>query len=478
MKKSLLLFSIALSLGIYTYYSIEMGHKKAFDEDQARKELFDAQPFGELTGLKFDKVSIVKKDSRWVDMSSDYPVDGEKLKLILDTLGNLKVQQELMMDDLAKAGRETFFPIGSKKFSFIFQNGDVAVMIGKKLDYEQSFYVEVVLKLSDSRALHKFVLAYDSTPQTQPLSEDEYRKNPFKYAKLRAMLSVREDYFHDTHLFKSPFVSNEMLDFGNWKQVDVKNIRNRNFSIFPLQNKTSPLPPLGVAYNPDEMGSSLKRILKMQAASVYFPIKKENLKDEVGELVITGKTQVISLRAFKKYGSLEGNFVLPSFEQSIYEISNETMKLFFMSTQDFWEKRAIKSLPQGGPPLEENDDFIFEVSFAGGADFALSVPAGDNFAVHALKVDTMVPINNAFADLFNFLFKSGERVNRMDKDDEKEVKKIIFPLCLKYKDGKICLLFHDHEIIVYNLAKKLMFHYYVGSESPIALEKQDYFIAK
>ena len=59
-------------------------------------------------------------------------------------LAGLKTKRSIPETDVAKVGRNFYIPDDSMKMSFQFEKGELEVTLGKKLEYDQDFYLEII----------------------------------------------------------------------------------------------------------------------------------------------------------------------------------------------------------------------------------------------------------------------------------------------------------------------------------------------
>ncbi len=472
MRKTIILLGIAVSLGIFTYHFEEMRGIKKTEEEKSAKALFDQKHLGELTGLQLPKVTIKKMNGQFRVMETNQLVDAGKLQEVFDILGYLQVKRILSQEDLKLVARTEFFPSDKEKFSFLFEKGEVPVLIGKKVDHDQSFYVEV--KTPEGV---KTVLAYDSSPQVKPVTEDEYRLNPFKYSRILAIIGLGPSFFHDTFLFRE-----WKRQYGpeSFEKVTLQNVRNVPFSVELKKKCIVPAAPAGVLYLEDAFRDYAQALFKMQAGQLWHPQDLGTLREKMATLSITTTTgQEFILELFKKAQAPNkqirmGQFVKMAHEQLIFEISPTTAKLLFASSQDFLEKRIYKNMGAAGLALEGDKEESFAVVFANGATHNLTIPKGDDFEIKPTNpMSSLRPLNSAFSQLFSFLFTHGERVSVMDKDDFKMIAKAF--LSIKYQERPIHLIYDEREIFVLDPVSGIKINYYVGNEIPIGIEVENYF---
>ncbi|MBI2520529.1 MAG: hypothetical protein HYV97_08925 [Bdellovibrio sp.] len=475
MKKTIILLVTAVSLGIFTYYFEEIGGRKKVEEEKHARALFDQTHLGELTGLRLPQTTIKKMNGHFRVMETQQLVDEGKLQEVFDILGYLQVKRILTDEELRLVGRKEFFPSEEEKFSFVFENGEVPVLIGNKVDHDQSFYVEV-----KTPSGIKTVLAYDSSPQVQPVSEEEYRLNPFKYRRILSIIHLGPGFFHDTFLFRE-----WKRKYGpeSFAKVELKNVRNVPFTVDIKNKSTIPAAPPGIMYLESAFQDYATSLYKMQAGQLWDPHDLGVLKDKVATLSITTTTgKKFMLELFKKAQAANKQIRIGQFvkittephEPLIFEISPTSSKLLFASSQDFLEKRIYKNMGTAGITLDGNKEEPFTVIFARGATANLSIVKGDDFEVKPLDSSwSMKPLNSSFAQLFSFLFTPGERVSIMDRDDFEMIGRAF--LTIKYQDHPIHLVYDDREILVLNPTSGIKINYYVGNEIPIAMEADDYF---
>ncbi|HAZ14404.1 MAG: hypothetical protein A2X86_19440 [Bdellovibrionales bacterium GWA2_49_15] len=472
MKKTIFLLGIAVFLGIFTYHFEELGGIKKVEGEKNARALFDQTQLGELIGLRLPRATVKKVNGQFRVMETDQLVDAGKLQEVFDILGYLQVRRILSSEELKLVSRKEFFPTEEERFAFVFEKGEVPVLIGKKVDHEQSFYLEV-----KTPGGVKTVLAYDSSPQVQPVSEETYRLNPFKYNRILSIVHLQPSFFHDTFLFRE---WKRKAGVDNIAKVEFQNVRNIPFSIDLKNKSTVPVAPAGIRYLNKSFQDYAASLYNMQAGVLWAPQDLGTLKEKVATLSISTTTgDKFMLELFKKAQSAKkqvriGQFVKMAHEKMIFEISPNTSKLLFASSQDFLEKRIYQNMGAAGLTLDGDKEEPFAILFKHGESASLTIQKGDDFEVKPTNPGASVkPLNSSFSQLFSFLFTPGERVSVMDKDDFKMISKAF--MTITYQDHPIHLIYEEREIFVLNPTSGIKINYYVGNEIPIAMEADDYF---
>ncbi len=472
MKKTIILLCIAVGLGIFTYFFEELRGVKKVEAEKTAQALFDQSKLGEFVGLKLPRATLQKIGGRFHVLETNQLVDESKLQEVLDILGHLQVKRVLSENDLKVVGRQEFFPSEKDRFVFLFEKGEVPVLFGKKVEHDQSFYVEVKTPTGV-----KTVLAFDSSPQLTPLTQEDYRLNPYKYGRILSIVWLTPGFFNDTFIFREWKHQHGPETFS---KIEVKNIRNVPLTIDLLNKSLTPRPPAQIAYLENAFSDYAKALFNMQAGQLWAPQDLGKLSEQVATLSITTTTgKIFVLQLFKKATGTDhkvrsGQFVKVSDEELVFEISSTSAKLLFSSSQDFLEKRIYKNMGADGLSLQGDKEEPFTVSFSNGASAKLIIPKGEDFEVRASDPAlSLRPLNNSFSQLFSFLFTPGERVSVMDKDDFKLVPKAF--MNIDYKGRVIHLVFQDREILVLNPSSGIKINYYVGNGPAIGTEASDYF---
>lgn len=464
MKQTVLLAAIAIGLGVFTYHFQEKGDIKKAQEEKKQYELLPHDKLGELKSFEIKRSKITKIGSSFYVGEKKEPVDNVKLDVFFQSISNMALLRKF--ED--KEAKELETKVFSKKdpwIKFVFDKGYLRVQIGQKQPHAHGFYVKI-----QSSDRNEIALAHDGSPQTEAVEPEEYRLQNRRYYRLTGLLNLGEGYFLDKHMFRG-----EMAKFirAEWRNAKVENIRNRDFSISIAQKTTTPAAFGKALYNKNAF-SEFEKKLKSILASEIYPLKESNLKQKISSLTIGSSQGEFSLKLYRKYGSLTGYFIRPSFEEKVYEVSSEVIPLFFSNAQDFWDKRVFSSnAPRLKVDGEGRENFSFQVKSS--SEVGLFIPPGEDFKVELIGLQNNIEPNNlAFSKLFTFLFTQGEYLSEVT--NKKPCEKSVF--IIKFEGNRICGNLIENTLEMINVAGSFKVHYNIGEELPFGSTFNDYFIKR
>jgi|GEM_PF-3742972 len=489
MKKTLILLFVAIGLGVFTYYHEELGTERKLAKEKKQKALFDAADLGGFVGVKFPKLTIKKIDNRFRVLETNQLVDERKFQGVLDQLGQLQVKKIVENTNgsggqAPKLERQLFIPDDTHQFIFLFEKGEIPVTLGKKLEYDQAFYIEI-----KSPKETKIVLAVDASPETRPMTERDHELNPYKYKDLITTIHLMPSFYYDNHVWRS-------LDHyphpKRIESVSIENNRNIKMLIDYKQGTISPSPPAGVQLLAEAFPDFAKALLQMEGGRVIDGELAKDIEGQIARLELQYQGKLATLQLFRKVkvqrkipdpknplkfkivtDQLDGHFIKTNLEKDLFEVSSSQAKILFSSAQEFYEKRIYKNFADQTLTLDGDREEKFGISFPGGEKADLVIPRGDDFQVVMAQENSKYhPQNKTFSELFSFLFTPGERVSSIDKEDLGLLNKAF--MVLHHGNHLIHLIYNERELLVMDPLNKIKINYYVGSDLPVATEASAY----
>ena len=173
-------------------------------------------------------------------------LDRRKVQSFFDSLASVRIS-EVIDDQVVKEKQlETFFTTSGshlEKIRFVFENSTIEFFLGRKLEFDQSFYVKVV-----HDGVAKYVIAYDSSPLSQTVRKDVYHRSDIKYRRFQSLFYLDKSFFFDYRIF-----SKWMSEKWSLKKVDFHSQRQRSFTFSFSDLKLNPRSPSFLELNMEKL---------------------------------------------------------------------------------------------------------------------------------------------------------------------------------------------------------------------------------
>lgn len=459
--KNLVLFLVLILALTATYFFEEKSNRNAETALAKKSALLDAEALGEIRGIQGIKLNIVKRGAHYYDVESNLVLAEARLNEFFQILSGLKVKTFLNQDEVNKVGVNFYIPDPSMKMTFKFEKGDMSFVLGKKLEYDQSFYMQVT-KGTTSQIV---IVNDDSADPGIYENDDAYKKSDAKYKRLEIIFLLTNKYFHDTRVFKD---FNYVDDKINFKTMTIATFRNRKYSVSFESSTTTPAPPKGINYFEENWIAFHRTISKLEGKSLYYPGDNNALQEPLSQLeVVDREGKKYSLEVYKRYGEENGYFLKTSLNNIIYQLKPEDAQYFFVNVQDFWEKRIA--------PREK--EYNFKLTFYDGKTEEVKIVDKELFKV--LPTNAKFTENTIraleFKRLIEFFKAEGNHVSEMTGNQSELLKKNI--LRVQFDKRNLSVILEENEAIIVDYDLKIFIHHYVGAKLPFSIKFEDYFIA-
>lgn len=454
--RNLSLFVI-LVIALAATYIFEEKRNRDNELLEAKKNaIIDTSTFGELVSFKGLKIDIEKKGDKYFAKDNHLLLSQPKMDEFFKILGGLKIKKTLSDEEIKNVDRSFYIPNSDLALSFQFKNGDLKFALGKKLEYDQSFYMEVIR--GNQR---KIMVVTDESPDPNIYqNESEYKRSEFKFQRLQMLFYLTNVFFYDTRVFAQFNYDEKRINF---KTIDIATFRNRKFTVDFEKTKTNPPIQEGIDYF-EENWISFHRVLStLEGKTMYFPYAKANLTEPLSIFdVVDRDGKKYTLEVYKKYGSLPGYFLKTSFNEYLYELRGEEAKYFFVNVQDFWKKNIFPN------QKEFNLDIQFPKETA--TNYKVEIKDKEIFtgsaAGHKIKLAE-------FKKLIDFLKTESDHISEMNEKPSDLVGKAVMKLY--FANRNIGVILEENEVLVVDFDHKFKMHYYTGIDIPFSTRSIDYF---
>ena len=459
--KNLALFLILVLALTGTYLFEEKSNHDLKTLNAKASSLLDADKLGDIQAIEGIKLNFQKKGELYFDKITGLQLAEARLGEFFQILSGLKVKTFLDQAEVNKVGKNFYIPDPTMKMTFQFEKGAMTFTLGKKLDYDQTFYMEVT-----KNGISQIVIVSDESPDPGVYqSDEEYKKSDAKYKRLEVVFLLTNRYFYDTKVFRDFKYTDERINF---KHISIATFRNKKYSIDFQKSQTIPAPPKGIAYYEDNWVSFLEMLTKLEGKSIYFPAETKLLTEILSVFeVIDRQERKYTLTVYKKYGELSGYFLKTTLDNIVYELKSEDAQYFFVNVQDFWQKRII--------PKEK--EFNFKVTFLDNKTETVRISDKELFKVFPTDSKFTEGTIRAleFKRLLEFFKSEGNHVTEFTEKPSEILKKNI--MRVQFDNRNLSVILEDNEAIVVDFDLSIMIHYYIGAKLPFSIKHEDYFIA-
>jgi hypothetical protein len=459
--KNLVLFLVLVLALTGTYIFEERSNRTSEVEHAKKTQLLDTTKLGDIQAIEGIKLNFEKRGDLFFAKDSNLQLSQTRLDEFFQILAGLKVKTFLNQAEVAKVGKSFYIPDPTMKMSFRFEKGELTFTLGKKLDFDQSFYMEVT-----KDGVSQVVIVNDESPDPSIYqSDEEYRKSDAKYKRLEVVFLLTNKYFYDTRVFREFNYTDERINF---KHISIATFRNKKYAVDFEKSVTIPAPPKGINYYEDNWVSFLEFLTKLEGKNLYYPAEPKLLTEILSEFeVVDREGRKYTLDVYKKYGEESGYFLKTTLDNIVYQLKPEDAQYFFVNVQDFWQKRIM--------PKEK--EFNFKVSFLDNKTETVKISDKDLFKV--------MPTDSKFTEgairalefkrLIEFFKTEGNHVTELTESPSEILKKNI--MRVQFDNRNLSVILEENEAIIVDFDLKIMIHYYVGPKLPFSIKHDDYFIA-
>ena len=457
MKRISILSILLVAMGIFTYQFEELGGQKRKAKEEEKHKMIDEKSLGEMREIVAPKFHLKKTDRGFIT-SNGNGVDGLRLQKFLDILGRMKVRRYLSSEEYTPDKREKFFPEEGNILKFVFENGEVFFRLGKKLEFDQSFYMEV-----SQHGKARQMISFDSSPNEGTYDKSTFHKNPEKYLRFKTMILLEENFFIDTHLFQKEFLAQKV----EWRSIKVDNIRNRAFKLDIHKRMTFPEPPRGMGTKEIAFRKYLEELVVFNGHK-WLPAGE--LEDEVASLSIERKDgSMMNVKIYKKYNTESGNYAHLVEQNKILAFNAKAMAVFFRNSQDFWDLRAV--------PTDKPKEM--KLAFPHEPEVDVEFKYGQVFEAISLRKIAGEAINTAFKSLVDTFASEADHLTSFEANDFAEEESLFTVSWSEDNNGDervFHVILNGGELILANKNLGYKLHYQLDGMKGIGTKLKDFFL--
>lgn len=459
--KNLSLFVVLLVALLCTYLFEERSQQKEERALSKKTALLDVEKLGEITAIHGIKLNFEKRGAHYVAKDNNLRLSDARLGELFEILSGLKIKSFLDQAEVQKVGVAFYIPDPSMKMTFVFEKGELTFTLGKKLSYDQAFYMQVTRE-----GVSQIVIVNDESPDPGVYQNDEdYKKSDAKYKRLEMAFLLTNKYFYDTRVFRDFDYAQDRINF---QSISIATFRNKKYSLSYENSTTNPPPPKGVEYFDDNWVSFHRFLSSLEGRSLVYPADPKLLDEVLSQLEVVDRSgKKYSLEVYKKYAGENGYFLKTSLDNIIYQLKPEDARYFFVNIQDFWKKSVSF----------KNKEFVLKLTFFNGQTEDVTVSDKDLFVVTPKNPKyTKESLRTLeFKKLIEFLKMEGNHISELTEKPSEILKKNI--MRVQFDNRSLSVILEDNEVILVDFELKIKIHHYVGATIPFSIKFEDYFPA-
>ena len=455
-NKNFILFIVLILALVITYVFEEKRNRDKELDLQKKLSIINTDDMGDLISFKGIKIDVYKKDEKYYSSDNNLILSNRRLDEFLQILSGLRIKKILSAEETKNVDRNFYIPNSDLSLTFKFKNGNLKFTLGKKLDFDQKFYMEV----EKGNQKNMMIVADESPDPNVYQNDEEYRKSDFKYQRLQMLFYLTNVFFYETKVFNEFAYADNRINF---KLIDIATFRNKKFSLNFEKSITIPAIPNGLEYFDENWVAFHRTLTGLEAKTIYYPFDSAKLNEALSILNVEDRDgKKYSLELYKKYGSLPGYFLKTSFDKILYELRPDEAKYFFVNIQDFWQKRLYPNTPEYAMTLQfpKESGLIYKLSIKDKEVFNAELEGGK------VKLSEL----KKFID---FMKMNSDHVSEMTESPSSLVGKMIMKLYFANRNIGVILV--ENDVLVVDLDNKLKFHHYTGESIPFSIKMKDYF---
>lgn len=455
-NKNVLLFLVLILLLVGTYIFEERGTiNKKFETDRA-SQLLDTQKMGDLVSIKANTINLVKRGEFFYDPANNIVVSDLRLDEYFTILSSLRTIKSIPQEEIQKAGLNQFIPENAPSIEFGFDKGFLKFTLGAKVQFDQSFYMQVTKENREEVYLVQDISADPGAYQ----SEEDYRTSDVKYKRVLYLFYLTNKYFYDTQIFRGLDYKEDKINFD---EMAISTFRNKKFLLDFKKTQTLPIPPKSVGYFEDNWISFHQFLTNLEGKEIIYPFEKKQLDEVVSHFEIKDRTgKKIDLLLYKTYQKKPGYYLTTSLSDYLYEIDGKVAQHFFVNIQDFWNKKFW--------PSEKN--YSLKLDFYNGKSLSVNVEDGALFKVSDSLASQVKYKQLAFKKLVDYLKTGGDFVEEMSIKQSDLLKNRVMSVVFNKKVFDVIL--EDNGVIILDQTNQVLYHFYSGMTLPFGIKLEDY----
>ncbi|MEC7277266.1 MAG: hypothetical protein VXV96_13190 [Bdellovibrionota bacterium] len=444
--KNLILLVIAILLGVFTYFFQELQDREDYKNEQRKGQILNPEELGEIKGFSLPQVDLIKQGDQFLFPESGELVDERRVEWFMKILAGVKIKRVIPKEQWQNKKREDFFDDEEKKIEFIFHGQSVSFLLGKKLDFDRSFYMEVT-----TQEKTELVIAFDSGDHEAIYDKSQAHRSDHHYQRILSLINLDKNFFKDHRIFR-----HWMNKKWSLLELDFTDGRNRDYTINFPEAKTNPAVPNLLSLKKQAVLDLEKKIVSLEAVSFY---KGKNSLPPLVKVTVNSTQGEARLEVYPSADpKLKDHHLLKSsLDGHTYVVKSADILILLAPVQNYWDLRLLKERPsQLGVQFEERGDLISFKSEDG------------RFYAEGKKLK---PIHESFKGLLDFLRQPASYWSAGSEIRESAVKQFE----LDWGQGVFFLMIRSGEIVLYHKESTQALIYKIEGSPPIKVMGVDYF---
>ena len=328
MKKNLKLLGILALLLTITWWLQERSIEIDAAKTSEREAIYNPKTLGQVKLIEFNDVKIsFDSESAYVG-EQKILADTMRVNEVFAALDGLAAVRFLEAEEAQALDEAYAFPPNeTSTVRLVSEKGETIFKLGAKLSMSPAqFYGKIN---------NTYVILHDRRPLTEAYQAGE--ESDLKEQRLRTTFTLSEPFFYDHKIFKKTII---------FHQANLDNNLVKAFEIDLKSMRTKPVPYSGLAYDEAEFERWYFALQSLRAEVLHLRYDPKKLKKYRGAInLVDDKNQSYTLSLFGNYGSLEGDFLISSLDQYLYELADNGAGVFFQNVQDFWQLNLLPNEP-------------------------------------------------------------------------------------------------------------------------------------
>ena len=309
---------ILASLITYVYFFEERAGIEKTQHNFKIEQLFDVKSLGELKRIYHKNLSLVKVGERYF-VEKDFPVSQKQLDIFFDQLTSIKAKRKITKEELLEIPKELLKRDKPIELHVEFSKGALIFELGKKLDFDTTFYMRVKNTKSNE---DKWIVANFENAYSHQLSKKDTHRSTAPYKQAESLFSLSENFFKE----REPFVGLPPLE-----KLIIKSFRNRVFSVDFNKSSITPSAPKNIEVYKEKISNYKKSI---EGIVAHKSERIKTISQPLGEYLLNDKFKI---SFYRKLNGKNGFFLAR--DGFAYILSSDQFRELFPPHQSFWQKK-------------------------------------------------------------------------------------------------------------------------------------------
>lgn len=316
--RNIVLTLILLSLVTVAYFIDEKSSREELISKEKQEKLFNQEDLGALVKISGQNLNLNLKTFK---LENGFEISVTAIDSFLARLEKIKVRRIFSAEESLNFKE---FKTNSQ-LHLEFENGNVTLLIGPRIEYDTSFYMKVITNLNQTKN-EKWTLAkYEGELESQfNVVANDSEKKSIEYNEVQSMFYYDNRKFLKLNPFENLKISDiEVLDANAFKKYAI------NFSNYT----TNPSPPDEIQYELEHFKTFILQLSQLRADEISLAeYKSEKI---ISYFRVNGKEFKLS----KMYNKKPGLYLIS--DSFVYELENQNFEIFNRPVTYFWKNNVF-----------------------------------------------------------------------------------------------------------------------------------------